>query len=327
MTGKKEHLMSSENWKTTYRNIKEKRPGINEIKLFLPDDIAILFEEFSNYLNHKYCINCKPPVYTEKDGWVYSYGRSSVIMLNRVLIEDNAFVIEDIRVHNKSDLQRAIKMIDRLYTEDFAKRFIYETSIKNEKQKQNTKNRLLRERAEIEAMSDIINKDRFNKFSWSPKLSRQKLAKLYKSDANGFQDEEMIDDVGYTLYARCLQGRDERLLIESKKIKCHNCKNILPASSALIQCQCGNQYLFREYMRSFRKEKMPSGSATKIFNDFIKNWSKAKGYIEKMLLIDRLIHEFHINLNSGVKGRFVAINLIQGTKKQIGDLIISLAYE
>jgi len=27
-------------------------------------------------------------------------------------------------------------------------------------------------------------------------------------------------------------------------------------------------------------------------------------------LIDRLIHEFHINLNSGVKGRFVAINLI-----------------
>ncbi|MDR2590956.1 MAG: hypothetical protein LBC71_08250, partial [Oscillospiraceae bacterium] len=60
---------------------------------------------------------------------------------------------------------------------------------------------------------------------------------------------------------------------------------------------------------------------------FIEDWSKAKGYIEKMLLIDRLIHEFHINLNSGVKGRFVAINLIQGTKKQIGDLIISLAYE
>jgi hypothetical protein len=82
-------------------------------------------------------------------------------------------------------------------------------------------------------MSDIINKDRFNKFNWSPKLSRQKLIKLYKSDANGFQDED----------------------------------------------------------------------------------------------IDRLIHEFHINLNSGVKGRFVAINLIQGTKKQIGDLIISLAYE
>jgi hypothetical protein len=319
--------MSSDNWKSTYGNIKEKRPGINEIKLFLPDGIAALFEEFSNYLGQKYGINCRPPVYTEKYGWVYSYGRSNVTLLSRVLIEDNAFIIEDIRVNNTLDLQRAIKMIDRLYTEDFAARFIYETSKKNEKQKQNTRNRLLREEAEIEAMSDIIDRDRFNKFNWSPKLARLKLTKLYKSDANGFQDEEQVDDVGYTLYARCLQGRDERLLIESKKIKCHNCKTILPASSIMIQCECGNQYMFREYMRSFRKENMPSGSATKIFNDYIEDWSKARGYVEKMRLIDRLIHEFHKNLSSGVKGRFVAINLIQGTKKQIGDLIISLAYE
>ncbi len=45
-----------------------------------------------------------------------------------------------------------------------------------------------------------------------------------------------------------------------------------------------------------------------------------------MRLVDGLIHEFHINLNSGVKGRFVSINLIEGSKKQIGELIIGLAY-
>ena len=45
-----------------------------------------------------------------------------------------------------------------------------------------------------------------------------------------------------------------------------------------------------------------------------------------MRLVDGLIHEFHINLNSGVKGRFVGVNLIEGTKRQIGELILNLAY-
>jgi hypothetical protein len=45
-----------------------------------------------------------------------------------------------------------------------------------------------------------------------------------------------------------------------------------------------------------------------------------------MRLIDELIHEFHINLVSGIKGRFVGINLIEGSKKQIVDLILTLAY-
>lgn len=49
-------------------------------------------------------------------------------------------------------------------------------------------------------------------------------------------------------------------------------------------------------------------------------------YSEKMRIIDQLVHEFHINLVTGVKGRFVGINLIEGTKKQIEELILSLAY-
>ena len=72
---------------------------------------------------------------------------------------------------------------------------------------------------------------------------------------------------------------------------------------------------------------MPSGAATAIFNAFIDDWPRAKGYAAKMVLIDNLLHEFHINLNSGVKGRFVGINLIEGTKKQIEELILDLAYD
>ena len=79
-------------------------------------------------------------------------------------------------------------------------------------------------------------------------------------------------------------------------------------------------------MKAFRTNNMPHGAASAIFSAFVNDWPKAKNYSDKMRLIDNLIHEFHINLSSGVKGRFVGINLIEGNKKQIEELILGLAY-
>jgi len=44
-----------------------------------------------------------------------------------------------------------------------------------------------------------------------------------------------------------------------------------------------------------------------------------------MLLIDWLVHECHVTLMSGEKGRSVCVNLIEGTLKQISDLIMKIA--
>lgn len=139
-------------------------------------------------------------------------------------------------------------------------------------------------------------------------------------------DGELLDEIGYTLYARCLQGREERALVEVGKLKCHHCGAILPYSNGLMQCECGYQYFFRDYMRSFRANNMPSGAATHIFNEFIDKWPGANADNEKMRWIDWLIREFHSNLLTGVKGRFVGVNLIEGTKRQIQTLITDLAY-
>src|SRR5438445_4158500 len=38
---------------------------------------------------------------------------------------------------------------------------------------------------------------------WAPKLRPEKLRRLYELDAQGLADEELIDEVGYTLYSRC----------------------------------------------------------------------------------------------------------------------------
>ena len=319
--------MGSIIWKSLHSKEKKNRPGINEIMAFLPENTGALFQEFSKYLAREYNVGCKPPIYTESDGWIYSFGRYSVHLLNRVSMEDGAFSVQGLLVNDEKSFTKAVEMAASLY-EDYKERFDRIVAVKKEKQKQNTQKRIERERNELENLSETIDKERFNIYRWSPKLSRQILIKLYKKDELGIQDEELVDEVGYTLSARCLQGRDESRLKESGKLKCHHCGETLQAKSrvTLMECKCGHQYIFRDYMRSFRTNNMPSGAAAAIFNAFIENWQYAKGYTTKMRLVDNLIHEFHINLNSGVKGRFVGINLIEGTKKQIGDLILDLAY-
>lgn len=91
------------------------------------------------------------------------------------------------------------------------------------------------------------------------------------------------------------------------------------------QCSCGYQYSFREYRRSFRRNNMPTGAAAKTFNTFIVEWSKAKEYSEKIILIDRLLHEFHMSLISGAKHRPVAMNFIDGTRENVDKIINELA--
>jgi len=319
--------MSDTNWKTLYGRGKHSRPGVNEVMAFLPKDVGMLYHKFSTYLSREFGVGCKPPTYTEAAGWVFTFGLYNINLLNRVTIEDGAFAVQGLRVHDENSYDEAIKLAASLYG-DYRERFDREVVAIKEKQKQNTKRRLEREKLEMETIIKTIDKSQLNKYRWSPKLSRQILIRLYKSDAQGFQDEELVDEVGFTLYARCLQGREEGKIKDSGKLKCHNCGDILQAAGKglLLECTCGRLYIYRDYRRSFREENMPFGAAQAIFSAFVDDWERAKGYPVKMRLIDNLIHEFHMNLNSGVKGRFVGINLIEGTKKQIADVILNLAY-
>ena len=70
---------------------------------------------------------------------------------------------------------------------------------------------------------------------------------------------------------------------------------------------------------------MPTGAAEKIFNLFIQNWERAKSYREKIMLIDTLLHEFHLSLVSGATHRPVAMNFIDGSRSSVEQIINSLA--
>ena len=71
---------------------------------------------------------------------------------------------------------------------------------------------------------------------------------------------------------------------------------------------------------------MPTGAAARVFDEYIKAWVWAKDYSSKMILIDKLLHEFHLSLISGTVHRPVAMNFIDGTREKIEKIINDLAY-
>jgi hypothetical protein len=311
-------------WKELYPSRKA-RPDVTVLSAYLPGDVMNLFTRLANHLAREYRLHCDPAVFTEKDGWTFRFGKYGMYLIGAVILREGCFHVEGIPVRDENALNEALALADRFWADGFGEKLAAHSAERIGAQLTRAKARAAREKAEREALLARFDPARFNKFRWSPKLSRRTLTALYEKDAELIEDEELADEVGWTLYARCAQGRDERALMLSGRMKCHGCGAILPCDEAILSCACGNQYQFREYMRSFRENNMPANSAAAIFGEYIEKWPAARTYRDKMRLIDWLVHEFHLNLSSGVKGRFVAVNLIEGTKAQIQALILSLA--
>lgn len=311
-------------WKEQYP--KSKRPGISDLENYLGGESLELFREFIDFLSGQLNLTYVKPKYSISKGWSFEIGRSGLIMIRDVTFDNHNFFVNDTAVSGRRELEKILVWTQEIYNSRFIKEFDEFSAERAEKQKLRDELRKKREKEFVEGLKEKIDQSKFNRYSWSPPVSREKIKRLYESDARGMLNSELLDDVGFTIYARCLQAREEREIMDTGKIKCHNCSSILNYSSGLIACQCGYQYIYKDYRRSFRANNMPTGGAAHIFNKFIGEWPRMKSEIEKMRLIDWLIHEFHINLLSGNKGRFVGINLIQGTKAQIKELILNLAY-
>jgi len=311
-------------WRSEYP--KSRRPVLSDFEQYLDGNAFELFRTFTGHLSDELKLTYIKPKYLKAEGWVLDIGRSGLTMIRNVRFANGQFHVNGTEISDQRALDEALQWATRVYGETFEAACRAHSEKQVQRQKERNERKKKREKASLDALEDEIDKGKFNRFKWSPRVSRAQIKKLYDRDAEGLQDVDLVDEVGFCLYARCLQGRDERRLMEDRKIKCHHCGSILNASRGLVECACGYQYLYRDYRRSFRSNNMPSGAATPIFNRFIEKWSRARVYAEKMRLIDWLIHEFHASLITGAKGRFVGINLISGTKAQIAELISELAY-
>jgi len=293
---------------------KKNRPGFEQIRDFLSESAFDAFTEFNEILLKKYNLGYVRPAFTKTHGWTYAYGRSGCLLVNRVCFLEDRFSVEGVDVKGPGDLPKAVAQVDAMFHDGFLVR--YEAFDEARKARRMAKRKGTSEPDLRPAMR--------NNLIWPKKVSRQDLRRLYKSDAEGMPDEELLENIGLELYVRCREAKEIYGLMERYRIKCLHCGGVLGGPGILV-CGCGREYTYQAYRKGFRENNMPRGAASAVFDQFLKDWMAARSAQEKMLRIDGLIHAFHIAAVSGAQGRPVGVNLIQGTKKQIVELIEALA--
>jgi hypothetical protein len=167
-------------------------------------------------------------------------------------------------------------------------------------------------------------------FRWARRVEQQKIRQLYETDARGITDEELIDDVGYALFARC-----ESIMIATRAhagdVMCKGCRANISSTehgvAAVLYCgACGWTSTWGEYHKSYKRGQLHGGAATPIFEAFIAAWPQARAPRDKLLAIDALVHGCHVSLQHGVASRPAAVNLIEGTMRELLRFLNDIAY-
>ncbi len=155
------------------------------------------------------------------------------------------------------------------------------------------------------------------KIRWAPPLRPQLLKRLYDSDAAGFQDMELCDEVGTALFMRCRTF----VLVSRDALECPVCRTIfLISQTGVSHCpgdSCTWQTTNAEYRQSIRNYNAHTGRALEAFLTYYRLYPNARTYKQKILLIDQLIHSFHINEKTGIAVKSVASKLLEGNKKAV----------
>ena len=148
---------------------------------------------------------------------------------------------------------------------------------------------------------------------WAPKVPQAPIARLYESDAAGIRDDELLDLVGYALWAR---ASDVALLARSG-VRCpvdgtefslgDGAWHRLPANTSASCPACGWQTDLETWHNSWRKTDL-HGMAPFV-GAYVEEWPTARSYRDRMLLVDRLLHEIHST------GGNLARALIEGGKR------------
>lgn len=317
--------MDANKWLTKYPKTSE--PSYAELLEFMPDGVRELFLRFDAKMNADYKVYNKWQRFEKDAGWVYGYCRNYRCEMFSVEISDDCFTALGVPVSDEASLNLALESAKAAYESGYEEKYARVVAEKKAKQIEGAKKRVAREKAQMELIKQSVAPDKLNVFRWPAKVSRRKLEQLYISEARGLLDEDLLDDVGFSFFARCDQALKIRELMDKGQLICHNCGALLSAKSYTdpIECACGYSYTYREYRRSCNSASMPGGRATPIFKAFADGWQRCSDAKSKMLLIDRLVHECHVTLMSGEKGRSVCMNLIEGTTAQLSEMLERLA--
>lgn len=161
------------------------------------------------------------------------------------------------------------------------------------------------------------------KIRWAPRLRPQLLKRLYESDAQGFRDVELCDEVGMTLFMRCRTY----VLVLRHEVECPLCHTVFQVAGQndwydRSEIHCPNKgctwFTTRAtYRQSIHNHYASPGRAIAAYESFYERYPHARTYRQKMLLIDQLIHQFHIDEKTGDAVKSIASRLFEGNKKDV----------
>lgn len=166
---------------------------------------------------------------------------------------------------------------------------------------------------------------------WAPRVKQHRIRRLYETDARGICDEELIDEVGYALSARCASFI-AAVQATRGHAACPDCGAVVEHDKqpdAILRCVCGWELAWQDYFRTIQHRQLSGAEPVlALFQSYVQRFAAAKTPRTKMLLIDEVIHGFHVNLVRQYHGstRAACVNLIEGNLREVMQFLDALTY-
>jgi hypothetical protein len=148
------------------------------------------------------------------------------------------------------------------------------------------------------------------------------IVRLYEADSKMLRDDDLVDDVGWRLVARC----QDVLLVSDSKVVCRGCGTTFvvpwigePGERTSTCPACGWSITAADYHATFHHRDLYGVAAREAFADFASRFPRLTTYVEKMRAIDRLVHAVHQS------GNLAARNLFEGRARDVVAALDALA--
>jgi len=165
---------------------------------------------------------------------------------------------------------------------------------------------------------------------WAPKVSRDKVQRLYENDASGLADEVLIEDVALELYLRC---RSILMVTERNRVPCPSCGQVIVSQEGrwsrerpIVCPKCGWRATFGQWRDSWRHKELCGGSAMDAYRAYVQGYERGGSAHERMLLIDRLINAYHWSIRRQQPHGPAAQQLLEGSRSEVYNFLERLAY-
>ena len=164
---------------------------------------------------------------------------------------------------------------------------------------------------------------------WSPRVSKPKIARLYASIGKGIIDEELIDEVGFSMLARCESVLTATDTSQGRGARCPSCDSLVEFTTwgdEELECRnCGWRCPKQAYKKTIKYKHLHAGGMKPFLEEYVREFPRARTPSDRFILIDTLIHRYHWEF-VGKPSRPGACCLIEGKLKDIMPFLDALSY-